>query len=421
MNILIIGQGGREHALTWKIKQSKMIEDGSLFIAPGNGGTSNLAKEVNLDVSNHDEVQKFCRQNEIGLVVVGPEAPLVSGLADRLQDNGFNVFGPTAKAAQLEGSKQFTKQICDEKNIPTAQWKMFDDAEAAKEYVKGKTPIVIKADGLAAGKGVTVAMDEQQAINAIEECLGGTFGEAGHSIVVEEMLQGEEASMFFVCDGQSAVEFGTAQDHKRVGEGETGPNTGGMGAYSPAPVVTDEIANKVMTKIIQPTLDAMNEFGSPFKGVLYAGLMIQNGEPYLIEYNVRFGDPECQALMPRLKSDIVPALLDCSQGKRPDEPEWLEDSVMTVVMANKGYPGEYQAGSVIEIPDDAEEDGVTIFHAGTKRQKGELIATGGRVLCVTARGGQLEDAKKKAYETIDKIKWQNGFYRRDIGWRVLGK
>ena len=420
MNILLIGTGGREHALAWKIAQSPLLN--TLFIASGNGGTRWLGTHTDLNVGDHGAVVAFCRDNSVELVVVGPEAPLVDGLADSLESAGIAVFGPSGKAAQLEGSKQFTKALCDRMNMPTAAYGHFTNAADARAYVEQQgAPIVIKADGLAAGKGVTVAMELDKALSAIDDCFDGAFGDAGAEVVVEEFLVGEEASMFFLCDGETALPFGTAQDHKRVGDGDTGPNTGGMGAYSPAPVLDDAVQKRVLEEIVKPTLAGMAEAGMPFRGVLYAGLMIdQNGDPKLIEYNVRFGDPECQVLMMRLESDLVPLLLACTNGNLADQSaDWSDDFALTIVMAAKGYPGSYEKGSIIRSLDGLDDDLIQVFHAGTTAVDGQMTATGGRVLAVTARGQNATEAQRRAYQAVAKIDWPEGFNRSDIGWRAV--
>lgn len=419
MNILLIGSGGREHALAWKINQSALCE--TLFIAPGNGGTHDLGAHVDLDCDDHAAVVSFCKDRSVGLVIVGPEAPLVAGLSDDLTAAGIAVFGPSRKAAQLEGSKAFTKELCDQMNIPTAAYGHFSNPADARAYVKAQgAPIVIKADGLAAGKGVTVAMQLDQALGAIDDCFDGAFGEAGAEVVVEEFLSGEEASMFFLCDGTVALPFGTAQDHKRVGDGDTGPNTGGMGAYSPAPVVDDKLQDRILSEIIEPTLRGMKNMGAPFCGVLYAGLMIDESGPKLIEYNVRFGDPECQVLMMRLQSDIVPLLLACANGNLAGKSaQWSANFALTVVMAANGYPGPYQKGSEIRSLPENNDSSIQVFHAGTQRVEKMIQATGGRVLNVTAVGTTARDAQTKAYKAVEQIDWPEGFCRRDIGWRAV--
>ncbi len=420
MNILVIGSGGREHALVWKISQSPLVK--SIFSAPGNGGMSDLATCVPLDSSNQDAVVKFCIEKDIGLVVVGPEVPLVAGLVDRLERENITTFGPSAYAAQLEGSKGFTKDLCAKYNIPTAAYGRFTDTHAARDFASEKgAPVVIKADGLAAGKGVIIAETLEQAHDAIDDILGGQFGEAGAELVVEEFLVGEEASFFALCDGDNILPLATAQDHKQVGEGDTGPNTGGMGAYSPAAVMTDEMTKRTIDEIILPTVRGMKEEGHPFKGVFFAGLMITEKGPELIEYNVRFGDPECQVLMMRMKSDIVPALIASVKGDVDKvEMTWHEQAALTVVMAAKGYPGSYNKNTEISNLDQAASDENTyIFHAGTKKTDGKILATGGRVLNVTALGENVTNAKDRAYSALDQIDWQQGFCRRDIGWRAV--
>lgn len=419
MNILLIGSGGREHALAWKISQSPLLE--RLFVAPGNGGTRGLAEHITLDVSDHDKVISFCQLMAIDLVVIGPEAPLVAGLSDDLRHAGINVFGPSKAAAQLEGSKNFTKALCDRMNVPTAAYQHFDNATEARAYVtQCGAPIVVKADGLAAGKGVTVAMTIGEAEAAIDDCFEGAFGEAGAEVVIEEFLTGEEASMFFLCDGKTALPFGTAQDHKRVGDGDTGPNTGGMGAYSPAPVVNGALQEQILQTIIKPSLDGMAEQGMPFRGVLFAGLMIDQSGPKLIEYNVRFGDPECQVLMMRLQSDIIPLLLACANGELDTaDTDWSADFALTVVMAANGYPGAYEKGSEIRGLDGLDDNQIQVFHAGTEASNDTFVATGGRVLAVTARGDCASQAQARAYAAIKKIDWPQGFCRSDIGWRAV--
>ncbi|MFQ5625870.1 MAG: phosphoribosylamine--glycine ligase [Methyloligellaceae bacterium] len=420
MNVLLIGSGGREHSLAWTLSASPLLT--RLFCAPGNGGIGQLAECVALDISSHGQVAQFCKQNGIELVVVGPEAPLVAGLADDLTAQGIKVFGPSKAAAQLEGSKVFTKALCDRKNIPTSAYGHFSDADAARDYARAHgAPIVVKADGLAAGKGVTVAVTEDEAFTAIDECFSGKFGGAGAEVVIEECLTGEEASFFVLCDGENVLALATAQDHKRAYDGDKGPNTGGMGAYSPAPVMTEPMCARTMEEIILPTVQGMAEAGMPYKGVLYAGLMITAEGPKLIEYNVRFGDPECQVLMMRLKSDLLPALLATADGvlDRLDL-RWYDDVALTVVMAANGYPGNYEKGSSISGLDEAggDED-VEIFHAGTALKDGQFIATGGRVLNVTARGQSVREAQARAYAAIAKIGWEQGFCRSDIGWRAI--
>ncbi len=420
MNILLIGSGGREHALAWKLAQSPLLE--TLYAAPGNPGIADHAQLVGLDVNCHDEVVAFCQEMQIDLVVVGPEGPLVAGISDALIAADIRVFGPTAAAAQLEGSKGFTKDLCAEFNIPTAAYGRFNNAPKAKAYVRQVgAPIVIKADGIAAGKGVVVAMDLQQALDAVDACFEGAFGAAGGEVVVEEFMEGEEASFFCLCDGKTALPFGTAQDHKRVGDGDTGPNTGGMGAYSPASIVTPALHAKIMQTIIEPTMHGMAARGMPFTGVFFAGLMLTSDGPKLIEYNTRFGDPECQVLMTRLKSDLLPILLAAADGRLHEvKIAWSKDVALTVVMAAEGYPDRPKTGSVIRGLGAAELHGdVKVFHAGTALHSAELVAAGGRVLNVTATGASVRQAQEKAYNALDEIDWPEGFYRTDIGWREI--
>jgi len=418
MNILLLGSGGREHALAWKMAGSPLVE--RLFCAPGNAGIAREAETVAL--GDHAAVIAFCKAHAIDLVVVGPEAPLVAGLVDDLEAAGIKSFGPSRAAAQLEGSKGFTKDLCRAHAIPTAAYERFSDAAAAKRYVRQKgAPIVVKADGLAAGKGVVVAETLVQAEDAIDMMLGGGLGAAGAEVVIEEFLDGEEASFFALCDGETAIPLACAQDHKRAFDGDQGPNTGGMGAYSPAPVVTAEVGRRAMDEIVLPTVRAMKAMGSPFKGVLYAGLMIADGQPKLIEYNVRFGDPECQVLMLRLMSDIVPALVAACDGVLKNfDLRWYPQAALSVVMAAKGYPGEYDRGTAIEGLEEAGAvEGVEIFHAGTRQDGDRILADGGRVLNVCALGRNVSEAQARAYAAIDKVRWPQGFCRRDIGWREV--
>jgi len=420
MNILLIGSGGREHALAWAISASPLCD--KLFIAPGNPGTAQCGDNVVLDIADHGAVADFCKLMGVGLVVVGPEGPLVDGIVDDLEAAGIKSFGPSKAAAQLEGSKAFTKELCAEFDIPTAAFARFTDEAAAKAYVaKTGAPLVIKADGLAAGKGVVMAETVEQANEALAMMFSGGLGAAGAEVVIEEWMIGEEASFFALCDGTHALPLASAQDHKRVGDGDTGPNTGGMGAYSPAPVMTKALEAQVMTEIIQPTLAGMNQRGTPFKGILYAGLMITKDGPKLIEYNTRFGDPECEVLMPRLKSDLVPALLAARDGVlNAVDLRWSDDVALTVVMAAKGYPGTPEKGSVIKgIEKAAAEKDVLVFHAGTQAKAGEIVANGGRVLNVVALGKTVSEAQAKAYAAVDLIDWPGGFCRRDIGWQAV--
>ncbi len=421
MNILILGSGGREHALAWAIKQNPKCD--RLIAAPGNAGMAEIAECAALNIEDGGAVATFAEENAIDFVVIGPEAPLASGVADRLRAAGILCFGPSAAAAKLEASKGFTKEICDACGAPTAGYARFAEAEAAKAYIRAEgAPIVVKADGLAAGKGVIVAMDEATALAAIDDMFGGEFGAAGAEVVIEEFMEGEEASYFILCDGENVLPIGTAQDHKRVGEGDTGPNTGGMGAYSPAPVMTDVVVQKAMDEIVKPTVAEMAKRGTPYQGVLYAGFMIKDGQPRLVEYNVRFGDPECQVLMMRLGAQALDLLLECARGTLDQaQVNWADDHAITVVMAANGYPGAYEKGSVINGLSDVPEDSTyMVFHAGTKDVDGKTTANGGRVLNVTARGSSLAEAHARAYAMFDRIDWPEGFYRRDIGWRALG-
>ncbi len=420
MKILLIGSGGREHALAWAISASPLCDQ--LFIAPGNPGTAQCGENVVLDVADHQAVVAFCRLQGVGLVVVGPEGPLVAGIADDLRAAGIKTFGPSKSAAQLEGSKGFTKELCAQFNIPTAAFGRFSTADTAKAYVARQgAPIVIKADGLAAGKGVVMAETLDEANAAIEMMFAGGLGAAGAEVVIEEWMQGEEASFFAICDGAHALPLASAQDHKRVGDGDTGPNTGGMGAYSPAPVMTPELEQRVMTEIIHPTLAGMAKRGMPFQGVLFAGLMITADGPKLIEYNVRFGDPECEVLMPRLMSDIVPAMLAACDGVLGSvDLRWKDQAALTVVMAAKGYPAKPETGSVIRGVDRAQaQDDVLVFHAGTAMKGDELVSAGGRVLNVVGLGKSVSEAQAKAYRAVDALDWPEGFCRRDIGWQAV--
>src|SRR6185312_13794854 len=422
MRVLVIGSGGREHALCWAIAASPLCDQ--LYCAPGNPGIAEEATCVPIAVTDIDAILAFAQKEKIDFVVVGPEAPLVAGLVDKCEAAGIAAFGPSAAAAALEGSKGFTKDLCAKYDVPTARYRRFTDAEAAKKYARAEgAPIVIKADGLAAGKGVTVAMSLAEAESAIDDALvANRFGTAGAEVVIEEFLEGEEASFFVLSDGKHALPLASAQDHKRVFDGDKGPNTGGMGAYSPAPCVTPEIAAEVMARIIRPTLDGMAQDGHPYKGVLYAGLMLTAKGPQLIEYNVRFGDPECQVLLPRLKSDLLPALLAARDGVLKDfDLRWHDESALGVVFAAKGYPDDPQRGSEIRGLDAAaaSDPMVQIFHAGTKRVGEKLVADGGRVLNIVGMGTTIEDARNRAYAVIDRIDWPEGFCRRDIGWRAL--
>jgi phosphoribosylamine--glycine ligase len=420
MNILLLGSGGREHALAWKMAASPLTD--RLYCAPGNAGIAQEAECVALDITDHGAVIAFCRDRHIDFVVVGPEAPLCAGIVDDLEAAGIKAFGPTRAAAQLEGSKGFTKDLCRANGIPTAAYERFRSAEAAKTYLRARgAPIVVKADGLAAGKGVVVAQSVAEAEAAVDMMFGGGLGEAGGEVVIEEFLAGEEASFFALGDGEAAVALTTAQDHKRAFDGDQGPNTGGMGAYSPAPNIDAAMSARVMAEIIMPTLRAMQAMGAPYKGVLYAGLMITAEGPKLIEYNARFGDPETQVQMLRLMSDLVPALLASRDGQlKSFDLRWYPDPALTVVMAAQGYPGHYARGSVIEGLDDAAKvEGVEIFHAGTKADGDRILANGGRVLNVSAIGKTVKEAQARAYEAISRIRWPEGFYRHDIGWRAV--
>ena len=420
MNILILGGGGREHALAWAALQNPKCD--VLIVAPGNAGIAEIATCADLVIMDGAAVVAFAEEHAVDFVIVGPEAPLAAGVSDDLRAAGFLVFGPSQAAAELEASKAFTKEVCDAAGAPTAAWARFSDAESAKAHIRAQgAPIVVKADGLAAGKGVVVAMTEAEALDAIDDMFAGAFGAAGAEVVIEEFMDGEEASFFVLCDGLEALPFGTAQDHKRVGEGDTGPNTGGMGAYSPAPVLSDEIAERTMAEIVRPTLAEMVRRGTPYQGVLYVGLMIKDGAPRLVEYNVRFGDPECQILMMRLGAQAFDLMHACAEGRLAGaQVIWADDHAMTVVLAANGYPGPYEKGSEIRGLSELPETSFRMtFHAGTARQDARLVATGGRVLNVTARAETLEAARDAAYADVDAIDWPGGFCRRDIGWRVL--
>ncbi len=415
MKVLLIGGGGREHALAWAISNSPVLT--RLYCAPGNAGIAALAEIVTLDIGDHDAVIAFCRDTTIDLVVIGPEAPLVAGLVDDLTVAGIRAFGPTKAAAQLEGSKAFTKAVCDAASIPTAAYARFDDPDAAKAYIRDKgAPIVVKADGLAAGKGVVVAMTVEEALSGVD-----TVFQPGTALVVEAFLDGEEASFFALCDGETALPLATAQDHKRAFDGDTGPNTGGMGAYSPAPILSPELCDRVMAEIIQPTLDEMARRGTPFKGVLYAGLMISADGPTLLEYNVRFGDPECQVLMLRLKDDILLLMRAAADGTlKTMSARWYDETALTVVLATRGYPGAYETGSEIRGLDEvATLDDIEVFHAGTRQDGGRVLAHGGRVLAVTALGRSVRQAQAQVYDAVGRIDWPEGYCRRDIGWRAI--
>ena len=420
MNILILGSGGREHALAWAVKQNPKTD--RLIVAPGNAGIAQLCEVADIDILDGATVVTFCEENAIDFVIIGPEAPLAAGIADATRAAGLLTFGPSAAAARLEASKAFTKEICDACAAPTAAYARFTDAAAARAHVTATgAPIVIKADGLAAGKGVIVAMTLPEALAAIDDMFSGEFGAAGAEVVIEEFMTGEEASFFILTDGVNALPLGSAQDHKRAFDGDTGPNTGGMGAYSPAPVLTDAIAARCMQEIILPTIAEMARRGTPYQGVLFAGLMIQDGQARLVEYNARFGDPETQVLMMRLGAQALDLLLACAEGRLDKaQVNWAEDHAITVVMAAKGYPGAYQKGSVIEglerMPEDSRH---MAFHAGTALKDGQVTANGGRALNITARGDTLADARNRAYAMIDLLQWSDGFCRSDIGWRAL--
>ncbi len=424
MKVLVVGGGGREHALCWAIAKSPRLT--KLWCAPGNAGIADSAQCVAISDSDIDGLVKFATDNAVDLVVVGPEAPLVAGLVDALDTVGIKSFGCSKAAAQLEGSKGFMKDMVAKFGVPSAAYGRFTTPDDARAFVeKHGAPIVVKTDGLAAGKGVTICQTIDEALAAIDECMvGGKFGDAGAELVIEEFMTGEEASFFAVCDGENVIPLIAAQDHKAVGEGDTGPNTGGMGAYSPAPVFTQSVEDKVMEQIIVPTVKGMAAEGHPFKGVLFAGLMIDDvGNPKLIEYNIRFGDPECQVLMTRLKSDVLDILDGAATGKLDTvKPEWHDETAMVVVMAAKGYPGSYDKGTEIRNVADADAmDKVKVLHAGTKMDGDKLTATGGRVLGVTARGTSVTEAQKRAYEAVDAIHWPGGFCRRDIGWRAIAR
>ncbi|GAX82064.1 hypothetical protein CEUSTIGMA_g9492.t1 [Chlamydomonas eustigma] len=421
INTLVIGSGGREHSLVWKISQSDLSNH--VYSAPGNPGIAGERNvtNVNINVENNPEVVAFCKEKGVGLVVIGPEVPLVAGLADDLEAAGVPTWGPKAKAAQLEGSKAFMKDILKKYNIPTAAYEIFDDAKRAKDFIKSLgAPIVVKASGLAAGKGVVVARSVEEAYKAVDDMLvNKIFGGAGDELVIEEFLEGEEASFFAMVDGEKVVPLIAAQDHKAVGDGDTGPNTGGMGTYSPAPVVTDEVARQTMDEIMWRTAHAMVAEGAPFKGTLFAGLMIKDGKAKLLEHNVRFGDPECQSLMARCDSDVLDALLLASTGRLDKvDLKWKKEAAVTVVVAAKGYPGEYQKGTVIRGLEHV--TGAKVFHAGTKlNASGELVSAGGRVLNVTALGADVAEAQAKAYKAVKQIQWDDAYYRNDIGWRAI--
>jgi phosphoribosylamine--glycine ligase len=421
MRVLVIGSGGREHALAWAIAKSPRLS--KLFVAPGNGGTEAIAENVALDITDHAAITAFVRREHIDFVVIGPDAPAVAGLGDDLRAADISCFGPSRAAAQLEGSKAFTKALCDEMAIPTAAYRSFDNEAAALDYVRQQgAPIVVKADGLAAGKGVRVAENLQEAEDSVRDCFAGAFGVSGATVVIEEFLEGEEISVFALCDGHDIVILASAQDHKRVWDGDKGPNTGGMGAYSPAPAMTPEVLERTRLEIIEPTVRGMAARGTPFTGVLFAGLMITSDGPKLIEYNVRFGDPECQVLMMRLKSDVLDLLEATARGKLAGVvPEWRDEVALTVVLATSGYPVSVPTGSEIKGADLLNSDETMVFHAGTRRDGDRLIANGGRVLNVTALGATVAEAQRRAYAAVDRIDWPEGFCRRDIGWRAIAR
>jgi phosphoribosylamine--glycine ligase len=421
MNVLLLGSGGREHALAWKLAQSPALT--RLYAAPGNPGIGHHAALVPLALSDIASLVDFASQAAIDLVVVGPEQPLVDGLADAMRAAGIAVFGPSAAAAQLEGSKTYTKMLCDRAGVPTAAYGSFTDAATAKAALPGfGVPVVIKADGLAAGKGVVIAISTVEAEEAIDAILGGRFGAAGASLVIEEFLEGEEVSFFALADGKTVLPFGSAQDHKRVGDGDTGPNTGGMGAYSPALVLTPALEARVMAEIVRPSIEGMAAAGTPFSGVLFAGLMLTADGPKLIEYNVRFGDPECEVLMLRLGEDLLPLLHAAATGALEDRPvAWRDEAALTVVMAANGYPGTPEAGGAIDGLAAAEASGAHVFHAGTRNGSDGLVAAGGRVLAVTASGADVGAAREAAYRAVDAIDFPTGFCRRDIGWREVAR
>ncbi|MDD9878482.1 MAG: phosphoribosylamine--glycine ligase [Magnetovibrio sp.] len=422
MKVLVVGSGGREHALCWAIAKSPKLT--KLYCAPGNGGIADIAECVALNAMDLDGIVEFAKSEKIGLVVVGPEDPLVAGLADRLSKAGIKVFGPSAAAAMIEGSKGLMKDLCAKYDIPTAQYARFDECDAAKEYIRVHgAPIVVKADGLAAGKGVILCRNENEAYAAIDHIMiESAFGDAGAEVVIEEFMTGEEASFFALVDGEHALPLAAAQDHKAAFDGDEGPNTGGMGAYSPAPVIDKAMAARIMETIIEPTIRGMAEDGTPYQGVLFAGLMITDEGPKLIEYNCRFGDPECQPLMMRLKSDLLEVLLAAAEGRLDEvELEWNRNAALAVVMATEGYPGSYDKGSEINGIAAAEAGGAVVFHAGTKRDGDRILANGGRVLAVTAMAPGVKKARQKAYDAVAEIDWPEGFCRSDIGWRAIDR
>ncbi|MBR9865420.1 MAG: phosphoribosylamine--glycine ligase [Rhodobacteraceae bacterium] len=420
MNILILGSGGREHSIAWAVKQNPKCDH--LICAPGNAGMASVATCMDLDILDGPSVVSFCKTHDIDFCIIGPEAPLAAGVADALRAADILTFGPSAAAAQLESSKAFTKSICDASGAPTAAYGHFTDADSAKAYIREQgAPIVVKADGLAAGKGVVVAMTLEDALAAVDDMFDGSFGEAGAEVVVEEFMEGEEASFFVLSDGTSILPIGTAQDHKRAYDNDEGPNTGGMGAYSPAPVLTEALQKKAIEEIIQPTIDEMAIRGTPYEGVLYAGFMIKDDQPRLVEYNARFGDPECQVIMMRLGAQALDVLIACAEQRLEQVSlNWADDHALTVVLAAKGYPRAYEKNTQINGLNTIEPSSkAQVFHAGTKQDGDNTLATGGRVLNVTARGDTLQEARDRAYAMIDQIDWPEGFHRNDIGWRAL--
>jgi len=422
MNIMVIGSGGREHALCWKLKQSSLTE--KLYCARGNGGTSKIAANIDITVSDNNAVKDFCKEHDIGFVVVGPEAPLASGLADALEEENIKVFGPSYSAARLESSKIFAKQLMGQYNIPTAAFRIFDDSEKAEEYIRSAgTPIVVKADGLAAGKGVIVAENVEEAVSAAKSMIDEKiFGSAGNKIIVEECLEGEEASILVITDGENIIPLVSSQDHKRVFDGDKGPNTGGMGAYSPAPVIDDTMFKEIIETIVAPTIKGLKEEGIHYKGVLYVGVMVTSEGPKVLEFNVRFGDPETQVILPRLRSDLAKLLLAAAEGDISGiEPEWDDRECVCVVISSGGYPGEYEKGKAIKGLSEAEEEGATVFHAGTRYEGDSLVTSGGRVLNVVGMGEDIKEAVANTYKAVEKIDFENMHYRKDIGHRAIGR
>ena len=420
MNILILGSGGREHSLAWAVKQNPKCD--RLIVAPGNAGIAQIADCAALDILDGGAVTVFAEENAVDFVIIGPEAPLAAGVSDRLRDAGFLVFGPSQAAATLEASKRFTKEICAAVDAPTAAYAAFTDAESAKAYIRAQgAPIVVKADGLAAGKGVVVAATEAEALAAVDEMFAGAFGGAGAQVVVEALLTGAEASFFVLSDGETLLPIGTAQDHKRIGEGDTGPNTGGMGAYSPAPVMTETAIEAAMSRIVRPVMAEMSRRGTPFQGVLFVGLMVEDDQPSLVEFNVRFGDPECQVLMMRLGAQAMDLMHAAAEGRLSEtRVNWADDHAMSVVLAAEGYPGSYEKGTVIAGLDALPETSFEMcFHAGTAESDGQVVAVGGRVLNACGRGATLQEAADRAYQVAEAVDWPQGVYRRDIGWQVL--